>query len=143
MKRMIIVTVILIQFAGGGTNAQSTYKIPPPEVVRILDSPRRPSVVVSPTGNDLLLVAVEGYPPIRQLARPILKLAGVRVDPGIGASQRIVRYTAIEIVPLDGRPRKLVELPEGSTIGLPKCDTQSSTLRRILRPIPNRAKSSA
>jgi dipeptidyl aminopeptidase/acylaminoacyl peptidase len=107
--------------------AQSTYKLPPPEVVKILDAPLTPSVVVSPTRDALLLVDLEGYPPIQQLARPILKLAGVRVDPGIGALQRTFRFTGIEIVPLDGRPRKRVQLPAGSKIGLPKWSPAGSS----------------
>lgn len=120
MRRMIVVTVGLILFVSGVANAQSTYKLPPPEVVKILDAPRRPGVVVSPTRDAFLLVDPEGFPPIRQLARPILKLAGVRVDPGLGALQHTIRSTGIEIVPLDGRPRKRVELPEGSRIGVVK-----------------------
>jgi dipeptidyl aminopeptidase/acylaminoacyl peptidase len=84
-------------------------------------------VVVSPKRDALLLVDIEGYPPIRQLARPILRLAGVRVDPALGALQRLVRHTGIEIVPLDGRPRQRVKLPEGSRIGLPKWSSAGSS----------------
>jgi hypothetical protein len=94
--------------------------VPPPEVVKILDATRTPIVVVSPTRNALLVVDLEGYPPIKWLARRILRLAGVRIDPGLYALQRVFRFTDIEIVPLDGRPRKRVALPEGSKIGVPK-----------------------
>jgi dipeptidyl aminopeptidase/acylaminoacyl peptidase len=127
MKRLIVVTVGLLLFASGIAKGQSTYKLPPPEVVKIIDATRTPIVVVSPTRDAFLLVEPEGLPPIRQLARPILKLAGVRVDPGLGATQRVFRYTGIEIVPLDGRPRKRVELPEGSRIGMPKWSPAGSS----------------
>jgi dipeptidyl aminopeptidase/acylaminoacyl peptidase len=120
MRRVIVLTVDLLLFVSGVATAQSTYKLPPPNVVKILDAPRTPIVVVSPTRDAFLLVDHEGYPPIKQLARPLLKLAGVRVDPGLGALQRTFRYTGIEIVPLDGRGRRRVELPEGSRIGVPK-----------------------
>jgi dipeptidyl aminopeptidase/acylaminoacyl peptidase len=120
MTRMVPAMVGLILFANGAAKAQSTYKLPPPEVVKILDATRRPIVVVSPTRDALLLVDLESYPPIRQLARPILKLAGERIDPGLGAMQRTSRYTGIEIVSLSGHPRKRVALPEGSRISLPK-----------------------
>ena len=91
MKRVIVATVGLVLFACGVARAQSTYKLPPPEVVKILDATPTPIVVVSPTSDAFLLVDLEGYPPIRQLARPILRLAGVRVDPGLGALQRTFR----------------------------------------------------
>jgi hypothetical protein len=66
--------------------AQSAYKLPPPGVVKIIDAPLTPTVVLSPTGNALLLVHLENYPPIEQLARPILRVAGVRIDPEAVAS---------------------------------------------------------
>lgn len=127
MTRIIVGTLGLFLFASGVASAQSTYKVPPPEVVRILDAPQTPRVVVSPTRDVLLLVDLEGYPPIQQLARPILKLAGVRVSPDLGALQRTFRFTGIEIVPLDGRPRKRVELPAGSRFGLPKWSPAGSS----------------
>src|SRR5262249_24604622 len=52
---------------------------------------------------------------------------GVRIDPGLGALQRTSRFTGIEIVPLDGRPRKRVKLPAGSRIGLPKWSPAGSS----------------
>jgi hypothetical protein len=127
MRRTIVGTLGLFLFASGLATAQSTYKLPPPEVVKILDAPLTPIVVVSPTRDALLLVDLEGYPPIQHLARPILRLAGVRIDPGIGALQRTLRFTGIEIVPLDGGPRRRVELPAGSRVGLPKWSPDGSS----------------
>jgi dipeptidyl aminopeptidase/acylaminoacyl peptidase len=109
MKRWMLGLVGLALMARV-VEAQSSYKLPPAEVVKILDTPPTPSIVVSPSRDAFLLVSIEGYPPIKELARPILKLAGVRIDPGLGARQRTVRYTGIEIVPLDGRPRVNVDL---------------------------------
>jgi dipeptidyl aminopeptidase/acylaminoacyl peptidase len=120
MRRILFAWLGMVILPLGMAQAQSTYKLPPPEVVKILDAPRTPLVVVSPPGDTILLVDIEGYPPIRQLARPILRLAGVRIDPQLGALQRLVRFTGIEMVPLDGRPRKRIELPQGSRIGSPK-----------------------
>jgi dipeptidyl aminopeptidase/acylaminoacyl peptidase len=119
MSRTIVSIVGLIVLTSGGATAQSPYKVAA-KVVRILDAPQTPIVVVSPTREAILLVHPEGYPPIQHLALPILRLAGVRIDPGIGALQRTSRFTAIEIVPLDGRPRKYVDLPAGAKVGLPK-----------------------
>ena len=88
MKRWMLATigVGLISVAARG---QSTYKLPPPEVVKILDAPPTPAVVVSPARDTMLLVEPEGsHPPIQQLARPLLRLAGVRIDPALGARQR-------------------------------------------------------
>jgi hypothetical protein len=75
----------------GGASGQSTYKLPPPEVVKILDASPTPGVALSPARDSMLLVEPEGsHPPIRQLARPFLGLAGSgssrRSGPGSGQS---------------------------------------------------------
>jgi dipeptidyl aminopeptidase/acylaminoacyl peptidase len=127
MRQIIAVTLSFFLYVSGDAPAQSIYKLPPPEVIKILDAPQTPSVVVSPTRDALLLVDREGYPPIQQLARSILRLAGVRVSPDLGALQRTSRFTGIEIVPLDGGLRKRVELPPGSKIGLPKWSSAGSS----------------
>ncbi len=118
MKRWMLTTFGFV-LASSLVQAQSSYRLPPPEVVKILDTPLPPAINESPTRETLLLVDVEGYPPIKELARPILRLAGVRIDPGLGGRQRTVRYSGITIVPLDGRPRLRVELPPGARIGMP------------------------
>jgi dipeptidyl aminopeptidase/acylaminoacyl peptidase len=131
MKRWMLAAVGLALMAGP-VEAQSTYKLPPAEVVKILDAPPTPGIVVSPARDAFLLVEVEGYPPIKELARPILRLAGVRIDPGLGGRQRTVRYNGIEIVPLDGRPRFRVELPRGPNfkpkIGMPSWSPDGTKL---------------
>ena len=120
MGRITFGTLGLLLLTPGLATAQPTYKLPPPEVVKILEAPLTPSVVVSPTRDAMLIVDVEGYPPIQHLSRPLLRLAGVRIDPGLGALQRTVRYTGIEVVPLDGGAHKRIELPAGSKIGMPR-----------------------
>jgi hypothetical protein len=65
-KRMIGGPLGLFLFVAEVATAQSTYKLPPPEVVRIIDAPLTPTVLVSPTRDALLLVSPESYPPIRQ-----------------------------------------------------------------------------
>ena len=62
-------------------SAQTTYQKPPPEVLDVLNAPVTPSVSLSPTRDRLLLVDRERYPSIRELAQPMLGLAGVRINP--------------------------------------------------------------
>ncbi len=95
------------------------YRLPPAEIVRILDAPPPPRAVPSPRGDALALVDYEPYPPIAQLARPILRLAGLRLDPKGGHRQRLVRYTGLSVQPLDGGPARRIALPEGARIGMP------------------------
>ena len=58
------------------TNAtgQDAYKKPPQAVLDILHAPSSPAVSVSPSGEHLLFVQSDRYPPIADLAEPTLRL---------------------------------------------------------------------
>jgi dipeptidyl aminopeptidase/acylaminoacyl peptidase len=99
---------------------QTPYKRPPADVVAILDAPPPPLAIDSPTRTALLLVDVSPYPTIEVLAEPLLRLAGVRINPRIGCSQRIGQYTGITIQPLDGSPARRVALPANASIQRPR-----------------------
>ncbi len=79
-----------------------------------------PAGVVSPTRDTLLLVDVQPYPSIEVLAEPILRLAGVRINPRVGGLQRMVHYTGMTIQPLDGSPARRIALPQGASIQRPE-----------------------
>ena len=59
----------------------STYRLPPPEMVRTFDTPPLPQVIVSPSRQVLAVTTRRGNPSLAELARPTLRLAGLRVDP--------------------------------------------------------------
>ncbi|HEX9189660.1 MAG TPA: prolyl oligopeptidase family serine peptidase [Vicinamibacteria bacterium] len=99
--------------------AQAPYKLPPPEVVRLVDAPPPPQVVVSPTGDAVLLAEPEAYPPIALLAEPVLRLGGVRINPATGGRQRTLRFTGLRLQPVTGGPAVRVRLPEGARVGMP------------------------
>ncbi len=60
---------------------QSPYRLPPQEVVDIIDAQPEPSVRFSPNGQWMLLVESDALPGIDVLARRMLKLGGIRIDP--------------------------------------------------------------
>ncbi len=97
-------------------SAQTPYKLPPEDVVAILDAPPPPLAIVSPTRDALLLVDIRPYPSIETLAEPILRIAGLRINPRAGCTQRTIHYTGMTIQPLDKSPARRVELPDGASI---------------------------
>ncbi len=99
--------------------AQAPYKLPPKEVVDLVDAPPPPQAVVSPTGDAVLLVDPEAYPPIVLLAEPILRLGGVRISPATGCRQRTYRFSGLAVQPAGGGAAVRVGLPEGARIGWP------------------------
>jgi dipeptidyl aminopeptidase/acylaminoacyl peptidase len=99
--------------------AETRYKLPPREVVDILDAPATPQIELSPRRDRALLVWFESHPPLELLAQPVLRIAGLRITPGLGARQRTFRYTGIDVLTLDGGRTVSVALPKGARIGYP------------------------
>jgi dipeptidyl aminopeptidase/acylaminoacyl peptidase len=60
---------------------QGSYKQPPKEILDVLNAPAIPSTSISPTRDKIAITAPLRYPPIADLAQPMLRLAGTRVNP--------------------------------------------------------------
>jgi len=65
------------------SESQSRWQSPPTEVLEVLHAPQFPHVWTAPTGEYLLLADPVLYPPLAELAAPMHKLAGIRVNPAI------------------------------------------------------------
>lgn len=61
--------------------AISGYNQPPKEILEVMRAPSPPVPVMSPTLDRFILVAMQDYPSIVQVATPFLRLAGVRLEP--------------------------------------------------------------
>lgn len=57
------------------------YRSAPSAIETILRAPVLPSVLIAPTGETRALATPLRYPPVADLARPMLRLAGLRIDP--------------------------------------------------------------
>ena len=95
------------------------YKTPDPDVVAIIDAPPTPVALLAPGGRFVVLVHYEAHPPVAQLAKPYLPLAGIRVDPDLAARQRVRRLTGLSVLRLDDRTQRPVTLPEGARPSAP------------------------
>src|SRR5262245_25982348 len=61
--------------------AQTPYQKPPKAVLDVLDAPDSPTVSISPARDKMLLSTPVRYPTIAELAEPMLRLAGSRINP--------------------------------------------------------------
>jgi dipeptidyl aminopeptidase/acylaminoacyl peptidase len=108
-----------------GVSAQTAYQKPPKEVEDVLNAPVTPVGSVSPTRDYMLLATGIRYPSIAELAQPMLRLAGIRINPNYysehlsGLAGRSPYYVALTIKKIsDGSERK-VALPAGAKINFP------------------------
>ncbi|NBO91874.1 MAG: S9 family peptidase [Planctomycetia bacterium] len=88
--------------------AQDGYVPAPPAVRKVLDLPTTPAAVVSPDGKTLLLAQWKAYPPITELARPYLRLAGLRFDPVSHTPRTSTSYIGYRLITLDGSGREIL-----------------------------------
>ncbi len=100
--------------------AQVPYQNPPKVMVDIVTAPGFPSFLVSPTGTKALLVEQERNPPIRDLARPMLRLAGTRMDPVTRGPHTPGRTTSIKVMSLPSATTQDVVLPKGVLFSSPR-----------------------
>ncbi len=77
----ICLTAVLSLLAGLFAPASAEgYKEPPQEITDIVLRAPSPRVSVSPDGQNLLLSIRESLPPVAEIAKPMEKLAGLRLD---------------------------------------------------------------
>lgn len=94
-----------------------TYRTPPPEMTALVDQPRTPSADLGPDGATLLLLEVPPVHTIEDLARPELRIGGLRIDPANNGPSRGGYYTAMTLVDVeDGSERTVTGLPEDPRI---------------------------
>lgn len=97
---------------------QIAYQKPSPEILKVLHAPLPPLVSVSPRKDLLLLMDRVTYPSISDLAQPMLRLAGLRINPATNARHAPSTYTGITIRAVEaGIEDQVLPLPPGSHVG--------------------------
>ncbi len=122
MHQTIKMVLMLVGVLGWSfSTAQSSYKKPSAEVVKMVEAAPTPFVSVSPEKDAMLLVDYNPNPSIATLARPYLKLAGLRIDAVLNARQRITEYTAVQVQWLSDNKQVKIQLPANSRLsGIPQ-----------------------
>jgi dipeptidyl aminopeptidase/acylaminoacyl peptidase len=103
----------------GAARAQAgtTYRQPDASIVGIVDSDPTPEVALSPDETTLLRVEYPGYPPIADLTRRELKLAGLRIDPATDGRSRTSGAKGLSIQSLEAeKSTPVTGLPAAPTI---------------------------
>jgi len=120
LKRKLFVFSLTVAILAVFASGQAPYKLPPKEVIDILDAPPFPRAVPSPTRDLMFLADYQAMPPVSDLAQPLLRLAGLRITPRANGRQQLMFHTALSLVSLrDGKTRK-VALPEAVKMGFPQ-----------------------
>ena len=106
-------------------SAQEGYRMPPQEIVRILDAPPPPFVNVSPDGEWIVLTGRRSMPSIEDMAQPMLRLGGRRINPattgvfGPSTGRDPGLTTTLSVMNVSDGSERPVDAPEGGW-GVPR-----------------------
>jgi dipeptidyl aminopeptidase/acylaminoacyl peptidase len=96
--------------------AATSYLLPPKVVVDILDAPPPPTTELGPTRDTLALIERASMPALSELAQPVLRLAGRRINPRTNGPHRAQLSRAITLKSIaDGAERK-VTVPQNPAL---------------------------
>ncbi|NQT11689.1 MAG: S9 family peptidase [Planctomycetes bacterium] len=96
--------------------SKTGWQTPPKEVMEVLHAPQLPSVWTAPTGAHLLRADRVTYPPVAELAAPMHKLAGIRVDPVVSNIQGRHGATSPRLVEVDSGAETPLDLPKDAEV---------------------------
>lgn len=116
--RALALALLLVPALAAAQTPAESYRLPPKEIVDLVDAPPTPGVSFSPDRKWMLLLDAPSFPPIDELAEPELKLAGVRFSPQTNGPSRTSFWRGITFQAVGGSvTRKLAGLPDGARIG--------------------------
>ncbi|HEX8737799.1 MAG TPA: prolyl oligopeptidase family serine peptidase [Pyrinomonadaceae bacterium] len=96
--------------------AQNVYQKPPKEITDVLDAPASPVTSISPAKDKIALLEPLRYPPITELAQPMLRLAGLRINPNTTGQHRQFYYVKVALKTVADGKETPVALPAGAQI---------------------------
>ncbi len=105
--------------------AQTKYKQPPEAILKVLRAPATPIASVNPAKSHLLLLEPDRYPPIAELAQPMLRLAGLRINPrNNGSRSPQASFRGLELINLTTLQKTALPLPAGARFGTAQWNPQ-------------------
>ncbi len=96
------------------------YRKPPQAVLDVLNSPVTPSVSISPARDQMLLATGVRYLPISELAQPMLRLAGYRINPSTNGRHLAPYFVALSLKRIADGAETKVALPPGAQVSSPQ-----------------------
>lgn len=111
---------ILLVSLGVAAFGDEAYRKPPQPILDVLNAPDTPRAFVSPTYTHVLLAEPLRYPPIADVASPMLRLAGVRINPRNNGPHRAPLFLNLILKRVDDGAETRIGLPAGAKISLPK-----------------------
>ncbi len=93
------------------------YLTPPAEIVDILDAPPTPQVIVSPSRDTVALLARPAMPSIAEVSRPMLRIAGYRLNPRTNGPHTSGGVNRVTVKRIDDGTEHVFDAPRETSLG--------------------------
>jgi dipeptidyl aminopeptidase/acylaminoacyl peptidase len=126
------VFALLIHGPGALAQPDTGYLEPPQAIVDILDAPPILPAVVSPTGDTIAILSRPSMPALSELAQPMLRLAGYRINPRTNGPHRTAGLSRITIRRISDGTEHAFDAPRETSLGPPTFSPDGSRLLFLL-----------
>ncbi|MBN2409988.1 MAG: S9 family peptidase [Candidatus Aminicenantes bacterium] len=119
LTRCPLIVILTATVAGAAVQDRppvTGWQSPPEAIRKVLHAPQLPSVWTSPTGEYLLLADPVIYPPLAELAAPMHKLAGMRIDPVVNFFYGLHGATSPRLIKVANSAETSLDLPEEAEV---------------------------
>jgi dipeptidyl aminopeptidase/acylaminoacyl peptidase len=117
----LVVTAVLSGTAGmlaqSGAGTANGYLTPPKAIVDIVDAAPLPTVQVSPARDVIALLPRRSLPSIAEVSQPMLRLAGMRINPSNNGPHRAPSSTGIILRTIATGAERQIQVPADARIG--------------------------
>ncbi|MEN9575151.1 MAG: hypothetical protein RL514_3006 [Verrucomicrobiota bacterium] len=113
---LLLVWGVLAPAVAGAADA---YQKAPAPIGELLSTPAAPSVHFNPQRDAMIVYRAERHPPIADLAEPVLRLAGLRINPLNNGPHRAARCVELTLHPLPEGKERPITIPTGARITPP------------------------
>jgi dipeptidyl aminopeptidase/acylaminoacyl peptidase len=127
MRRRAILNLLFIAFLGlilspsfSFLSAQQPYKLPPKEIIEILDTPPLPLVSLDPSRQIMLLSYYQAMPSIVEVSRQFYRLAGIRITPHNNSEQTLRYFNKFVLKDLKSGKEVILNIPNEPCYSLPE-----------------------
>ena len=103
--------------ASGLAQEATGYLTPPAEIVDILDAPPTPQLLVSPSRDTVALLARPAMPSIAEVSRPMLRIAGFRLNPRTNGPHTSGGVNRVTVMRIEDRTEHVFDAPRETSLG--------------------------
>ena len=124
LKTILVVSALLLTLQAGYSQEARTagigYHRAPAPIPDILNAPPLPAVSVSPDSKYLLLEQWILNPPVSDLAQPLLRLAGLRINPATNGKHNPTHFTGLQLVRIQDGREQVIHGPRAAYLSFPQ-----------------------